>query len=37
MVFCDGSVHPMSYSIDLETHLRLANRADGMVIDGSKF
>ncbi len=27
-VFCDGSVHPMQYDIDLETHRRLGNRKD---------
>ncbi len=34
--FCDGSVHPISYSIDQETHRRLSNRSDGLLIDGSK-
>ncbi len=37
MVFCDGSVHSISYTIDPETHRRLSNRSDGMLIDGSKF
>ncbi len=36
MVCCDGSVHSISYFIDLETHRRLANRSDGQAIDASK-
>lgn len=32
-VFCDGSVHTISYQIDPETHRRLANRHDGEKID----
>jgi prepilin-type N-terminal cleavage/methylation domain-containing protein len=32
-VFCDGSVHSISYSIDLQVHQRLANRQDGQPVD----
>ena len=29
VVLCEGSVHTMSYSIDMQVHKRLANRKDG--------
>ncbi len=36
-VFCDGSVHTISYEIDAETHRRLGVRDDGMVVDSAAF
>ena len=33
-VYCDGSVHSVSYFIDGEVHRRLGNRRDGLAIDG---
>ena len=36
MAFCDGSVHVMSYSTDFQVEQRLANRKDGLKIDGQK-
>ncbi|MHB1038485.1 MAG: DUF1559 domain-containing protein [Pirellulales bacterium] len=36
MVFCDGSVRSISYSIDLATHRSLGYRDDGMSINASK-
>lgn len=37
VAFCDGSIHVMSFFIDLTTHGRLANRHDGQAVDASKF
>lgn len=34
-VFCDGSVHFLSYDMDPRNHARLGNRQDGQVIDES--
>jgi prepilin-type N-terminal cleavage/methylation domain-containing protein len=36
-VFCDGSVHSMSYSLDPTIHSRLGNRKDGGVVNGGAF
>jgi prepilin-type processing-associated H-X9-DG protein len=35
VAFCDGSVHFISFDIDIVSHSRLANRQDGEVIDKS--
>lgn len=37
MAFCDGSVHIMNYTIDLEVHQYLGNREDGKVIDAKAY
>jgi prepilin-type N-terminal cleavage/methylation domain-containing protein len=37
MVFCDGSVHPMSYDIELEVQRSLGSRNGGEAVDDSKF
>jgi len=34
VVYCDGSVHSMKYSIDLDTHRHLGGRNDGQATDG---
>jgi prepilin-type N-terminal cleavage/methylation domain-containing protein len=36
-VFCDGSVHGLSYTIDVETFRRLCARNDRLPIDPSKY
>jgi prepilin-type N-terminal cleavage/methylation domain-containing protein len=33
VIMCDGSVRTLSFDIDLDVHSRLANRADGEIID----
>jgi prepilin-type processing-associated H-X9-DG protein len=35
--FCDGAVKAISYAIDYQVHLRLGNRKDGQVVDGSAY
>ena len=37
MVFCDGSVQMISFSIDHTIHLHLGNREDGYVIDAKQY
>ncbi|MHB1036030.1 MAG: DUF1559 family PulG-like putative transporter [Pirellulales bacterium] len=37
MVFCDGAVHAMPYSIDQETHRRLGEPDDGLSIAPRKY
>jgi prepilin-type processing-associated H-X9-DG protein len=36
-VFCDGSVHSISYQIDRTVHAQLGNRRDGMSIPEDAF
>jgi prepilin-type N-terminal cleavage/methylation domain-containing protein/prepilin-type processing-associated H-X9-DG protein len=36
MAFCDGSLHTISYTIDLNTQRWLANRKDGQTIEAKK-
>jgi prepilin-type processing-associated H-X9-DG protein len=36
MVFCDGSIHMISYDIDQTIHSRLGNRKDGCHVDKSE-
>ncbi len=33
MAMCDGSVHPVAYTIDAETHWRLGNKRDGQSVN----
>ncbi len=37
MAMCDGSVHLMSYTIDLNLHHRLGNIADGLPVETDQF
>jgi len=37
VVFCDGSVHGMSYDIDATVHRNLGNRSDGEVVRGESW
>jgi hypothetical protein len=37
MLFCDGSVHPLSYNISLKTHQALASRAGGDTPDPKEY
>jgi prepilin-type N-terminal cleavage/methylation domain-containing protein len=32
MAMCDGSVHAMNYSLDMQTHYRLGDRSDGQPV-----
>lgn len=37
MGFCDGSIHVINFDLDLETHRKLANRKDGLLMDEIDF
>ncbi len=37
MAFCDGSIHHIRYGVDINIHMALGNRKDGLVIDSSQF
>jgi hypothetical protein len=37
VLFADGSVHHISYSIDATVFSRLGTRADGQPVDGNAF
>jgi prepilin-type N-terminal cleavage/methylation domain-containing protein/prepilin-type processing-associated H-X9-DG protein len=37
MAFCDGSVRPIAYTIDLTTHRKLSKRADGAVVNSAAY
>ena len=37
MVFCDGSVHSIIYEVDTRVHLELADRQDGVPIEGASY
>jgi hypothetical protein len=36
VMFCDGSVRTLAFRIDLDVHARLANRADGQIVDDAE-
>jgi prepilin-type N-terminal cleavage/methylation domain-containing protein len=37
MAMCDGSIHAISYTVDLAAYRRLGDRADGSAVDGKEF
>jgi prepilin-type N-terminal cleavage/methylation domain-containing protein len=37
MIFCDGSIQSISYSIDLQIHAYLGNRQDGQTLDAKSY
>ena len=37
MAFCDGSVRPISYTIDKTTHSNLCSRADGQAVSAGSY
>ena len=37
MAFCDGSVRPISYTVDPQVHIALSNRSDGQIVEESAY